>query len=60
MMDIVKSASDLQQANISREIDVEVVKKSKEALKSQGEQIIQLIESSAVDPDLGQNVDLVA
>lgn len=60
MMELVKSASNIQQASISNEIDSAVVKKSKEVLKTKGDQILQLIESSTVDPEVGNNVDLVA
>lgn len=60
MMETIKSASDVQQAKVAGEIEGAVVRKSKEVMKTKGDQILQLIEASTVDPDLGNNVDLVA
>ncbi|MCP3922957.1 MAG: putative motility protein [Desulfobacterales bacterium] len=59
MMDLVKGASKFQQAKVSNDVNNAVVRKSKEVMKTKGDQILQLIESSAVDPDIGQNVNVV-
>ena len=53
---LIEGAQALQQAQIAREIDVAVMKQELNAMKAQGEAVIELIEAA----NLGNAIDVQA